>query len=127
MKPLEISVREVAADCREITIRGELDLATSSALFDPLREACEAADHVLVSLRECEFIDSTGISAIVQARKELAEVGCKLILFDASQQVNRVLEITGLTSDRIFADSRDAALAACGIQLKASGDAALSG
>jgi anti-sigma B factor antagonist len=127
MTPLQISAGEAAPGCREIAISGELDLATAPAVLEPLQEARDAGEHLVINLRECEFIDSRGIAVLVKAHGELAEAGRRLILFGASQQVHRVLEITGLTGERLFATDLEAALAVCGISRRASGDGALTG
>lgn len=127
MKPLQIVARAVMPQCREIAIAGELDLATTPALAQPLRDTCDAAEHLVINLKDCEFIDSTGIAAIVTARNELVEAGRQLILFGASAQILRILEITGLTGHGLCANDLDAALAMCGQRAGASEGWALSG
>ena len=105
------------AGCREIQIEGELDLAVAGQLQEALDRAGEEYAQVLISLENCEFIDSTGIALIVRAWQRVdagAGNGGKggLVLCCQNDQVRRVLEVTGLEhSLRVF-ETRDAGLAA---------------
>ena len=95
-----------------------MDLSTALQLEEPLEQAVQSADAaVLIDLADCQFIDSTGIALIVRAWQRVdaaAGNGGKggLVLCCQSEQVRRVLEVTGLEhSLRVF-ETRDAALAA---------------
>jgi anti-anti-sigma factor len=55
------------------------------------------ADHVLVDLAGCEFLDSTGIAVLIRAREARAGEGRDLAICSPRSQVLRVLEVTGLT------------------------------
>jgi anti-anti-sigma factor len=46
---------------------------------------------------DLSFIDSSGISVLVLAHKQLAERGGQLVLRSPQRIVYRVLEVTGLT------------------------------
>jgi anti-sigma B factor antagonist len=97
---------DVQPECRRVDVEGELDLAVA----DQLREALERAPgHVLVGLEGCEFIDSTGIAVIVQAHRALGEKGRRLAVFGPSDQVLRVLTMTGLTDNGLVFQSFDQA------------------
>lgn len=97
---------------REIRVEGELDLAVADQLVDGLARASAECQHVLVGLEGCEFIDSTGIAALVHAHNELAEHGGRLALYGPSHQVLRVLSVTGLTSNGMVFETEEEALAA---------------
>lgn len=99
-------------------LHGELDLSTAAQLEEPLEDAIRAADAaVLIDLADCQFIDSTGIALIVRAWQRIdASAGNDgrggLVLCCQNEQVQRVLEVTGLEhSLRVFA-TRDEAVAA---------------
>jgi anti-anti-sigma factor len=66
----------------------------------------------LIGLENCEFIDSTGIAAIVHAHNEFAERGGRLAVYAPADQVLRVLSVTGLTSNGMVFDSAEEALSA---------------
>jgi anti-anti-sigma factor len=81
-----------------VVVRGELDLATSPELEEELRKVWDAGNEQLViDLRELEFMDSTGLSIIVKAHQRLSDEGRRLSLVRGSQQVQRLLDLTGVS------------------------------
>jgi anti-sigma B factor antagonist len=84
-----------------ISVSGELDLASSPALEEELeRVAQSGAQLVVVDLRNLEFMDSTGLSVLVRAHQRAEENGRRLGLINGSQQVQRLLTLTGV-ADRL--------------------------
>jgi anti-sigma B factor antagonist len=81
-----------------VVVRGELDLATSPELEEQLRRIWDTGNEQLViDLRELEFMDSTGLSIIVKAHQRLTDEGRQLSLVRGSQQVQRLLDLTGVS------------------------------
>jgi anti-anti-sigma factor len=115
--PFEASVA-LDDGVRVIAVRGELDLSTAPDLEAPLEEAVATGDaSVLVDLSDCEFIDSTGIALIVRAWQRLDRAadgagGGRLVICGGSEQVRRVLGITGLELSIPIHESRESALRA---------------
>ncbi|HEX6229884.1 MAG TPA: STAS domain-containing protein [Solirubrobacterales bacterium] len=112
VRPFKLSERDLRPGCQEIEVQGELDLAVSDQLRDSLDRAAEDHGEILIDLEDCEFIDSTGIAAIVRADQEMSERGGRLALFAPSGQVLRLLSLIGLTNGGLVFDSLDEALAA---------------
>ncbi len=84
-----------------ISVRGELDLATSPALEQELeRVSSSETTVVIVDLRELEFMDSTGLSVLVKAHQQAEELGQSFALVRGPQQVERLLSLTGV-ADRV--------------------------
>jgi anti-anti-sigma factor len=110
MRPFKLTERDLHPGCREIRVEGELDLGVVDELRATLDRSGAEFDQVLISLESCEFIDSTGIAAIVRAHNEMAERGCRVAVYGASSQVLRVLSVTGLTSNGLVFDSAEDAL-----------------
>jgi anti-sigma B factor antagonist len=93
-----------------VAVSGELDLNTAPRLEQSLAEPLEAAGSALVvDLSECEFIDSTGIALIVRAWKQLDG---DFALCCVNDQVQRLLDITGLDSSIPTHGTRDEAIGA---------------
>jgi anti-sigma B factor antagonist len=117
-RAFKVEVETLANGLQAFNIVGELDQANADELRAPLVEAIEAgANGVLLDLSDCEFIDSTGLSVLVQARRMLVENGGEKRGFGVccpDPQVRRILEITGLDREMGLHDSRDDALAAIG-------------
>jgi anti-sigma B factor antagonist len=80
-----------------VSVIGELDLASSPALEEELaRLAAGNAPLVIVDLSELEFMDSTGLSVLVRAHQRSEETGQRFGLVNGSQQVQRLLTLTGV-------------------------------
>lgn len=113
--PFETSSSEVDG-IRVVTVRGELDLSTAKDLEGPLQAALAGGEaSVLIDLTECEFIDSTGIAMIVRAWQQLDgddQHAGQLVISNRNDQVQRVLEISGLNLSIQIHSSRDDGLAA---------------
>lgn len=111
--PFRIDERELGHGARELAIAGELDLAVAGRLRTALERARrDGCKQVLVRLDDCQFIDSTGIAAVVHTHRELADAGGRLAIYGAGDQVQRVLSVSGLTANGLVFDSLEEALAA---------------
>jgi anti-sigma B factor antagonist len=108
---------ELAGEEREgvqiLIVTGELDLNTAPRLEERLGDGSEGG--ILIDLSGCEFIDSTGIGLIVRTWQRLepadGEGISRFALCGLSDQVQRLLEITGLRSSISTYLSRDEAVA----------------
>jgi anti-sigma B factor antagonist len=79
-------------------LRGEVDLATAPGVAEQLRRhIASTTDDVLVDCRALEFIDSTGIGVLVDARRQLQADGRALQIVHLDDPGRRAVEILGLT------------------------------
>lgn len=84
-----------------VAVSGELDLASGPELETELdRLSGPETKMVVIDLRELDFMDSTGLSIIVRAHQRMADEGCEMGLVKGSQQVQRLLDLTGV-ADRL--------------------------
>lgn len=80
-----------------LTLSGELDLVSSPALEQELAHANGAdADLILIDLRGLEFMDSTGLHVLIKAHHRVNDSGRDLVLTKGSDQVQRLLDLTGV-------------------------------
>ncbi len=77
-----------------LVLRGELDLAGAERLYPILDDACQPGTDLAVNLHELEFIDSSGIRALLAAARRLGPG--RLMLQGPHGMVARVLEVCGL-------------------------------
>jgi anti-sigma B factor antagonist len=80
-----------------VRVGGELDLTNADRLKDALGRA--QRDHkgaITLDLSGLDFLDSTGISILVQASQQSKTNGRRLRIRGATGQVKRVLEVTGV-------------------------------
>ncbi|HEV2857256.1 MAG TPA: STAS domain-containing protein [Solirubrobacterales bacterium] len=120
MQPFKVSERDLESGARDIQVEGELDLAVADELDGVLAKAAEECQQVLVGLERCAFIDSSGIAVILRAHNRMQEEGHRLVVYAPTNQVLRVLSMTGLTSNGlVFASAAEAQAA---LSTSADGD-----
>jgi anti-sigma B factor antagonist len=80
-----------------LTVRGELDLATSGQLRQALLTACQgSARLVVVDLREAPFLDSTAFGVLVSASRRLDALGRSLLVANVAPAPAKALRVLGL-------------------------------
>jgi anti-sigma B factor antagonist len=79
-----------------LRLDGELDLASVPLLEDAIQSAMldDAVAPLVLDLRGLEFIDSTGLRAILAQDKLSAERGQTFALVRGSEQVQRLMHMT---------------------------------
>jgi anti-anti-sigma factor len=100
----EIEVRGALAI---VALRGELDLPATAALEPELERLADepGIDVVALDLRALDFLDSSGLRAVVLAARKLADNERRLVLVRGSSPVQRVFEITRMTERLEFVDA----------------------
>ena len=82
-------------------LKGSLDLATSPTVRAALLEAANDGKHeIIVDLTHVEFIDSTGLGALIGGHRRALESGGGVCLVVTDGPISRLLNITGLI--RVF-------------------------
>jgi len=74
-----------------VTLRGELDMQSAEGLADWLIDS--DGSELVVDLSELTFMDTSGITVMVQVRQQL---GDSFVLTRPQPNVRRIFEITGL-------------------------------
>jgi anti-sigma B factor antagonist len=93
--------REDGPDLLLFKLRGSLDLATSPTVRAALMDATKKGKRdLIVDLTQLEFLDSTGLGALIGAHRRMSEHGGSLRLIIAEGAISRLLNITGLV--RVF-------------------------
>jgi anti-anti-sigma factor len=95
---LTIDSTHLARDVICLDVNGEVDMASSDALINALREALTAPGlkRVLVDLSKVTFLDSTGINTLVQSHQQACEQNINLQVVNPSTVALRVLDLTGV-------------------------------
>jgi anti-sigma B factor antagonist len=85
-----------------VSVSGALDLTIAERLDQAIREAEEDGGAIVVDLREVDFLDSTGLSVLLQARtRQRRDGGQRLsIVGSKHESVTRLLELT--VTDELF-------------------------
>ena len=82
-----------------ILVEGDIDVSSASLLRERITAAfVDTIDEIIVDLRDCTFIDSTGLGVLVSARTTARASGTefKLVLPDGPARFP--FEVTGLAS-----------------------------
>lgn len=96
MDPLLRVHTSVLDDVAVARLCGELDLTSRDSLLASLQPAVDLAGRVVVvDLRGLSFVDCAGLSALVEARTEIARQGLELVLAAPSGSAGRLLSLTG--------------------------------
>ena len=77
-------------------ITGEIDISTVARLRERLYELADNGGTLIVDLNRVEFIDSTGLGALVGTARRIAEHGGSLYAVCAQPQPRRLLWVTGV-------------------------------
>ncbi|MDX6606905.1 MAG: anti-sigma factor antagonist [Solirubrobacterales bacterium] len=90
-------------DVYVVRVAGEVDMSHEEELRGELRTAVAAdAKGIVVDLSECEFIDSSGVRALLLSREaQHPEDGAeRLAVAASSEQILRILSVMGI--DRVI-------------------------
>ena len=92
---LGIDVRR-AADRVVVSLEGDLDMANAPRLQSTIEQAATDGDLMLVlDLQRLRFMDSTGLRLVLWARDRCQESDRQFALTPGSQQVQRLLSVSG--------------------------------
>jgi anti-sigma B factor antagonist len=96
MSPFEITTEEGEAQTR-VALTGELDIASAPQFEEGLEKVeANAPGILLLDLRKVEFIDSTGLRAVIAADERARSAGRRLVIIRGTPAVERVLSVTQL-------------------------------
>ena len=86
-------------DVYVVRVAGEVDMSHEEELRGELRAAVDAdAKGIVVDLTECEFIDSSGVRALLLSRQaqHSEEDSERLAVAASSDQILRILSVMGI-------------------------------
>jgi anti-sigma B factor antagonist len=107
------ATEKIVTGVRIVEIHGELDIATSSRVRDLLSEAAADGDRPLVvDLRECPFIDSTGLATLLHGTKPAQNGESNVAIVSAGGEVRKLLELTAIDRTIPVFDAIEIAIAA---------------
>lgn len=98
-------------DAMVYKLRGSLDMATAPSVRAALVEAADEGKHdIIVDCSMLEYLDSTGLGALIGAHKRASEHGGRLRIIVNDGPIQRLFSITGLMTVLSVYNSIEAAL-----------------
>jgi len=96
-----------------IDVDGDVDMATVDHVGLALTDALDSGNPLVVDLVDVTFIDSTGMRAMIEARRRSRELGVPMVCVCPDRAaVWRLLELTGTTGFFEVTETRAEAVAA---------------
>ena len=95
-----------------VRLCGELDHHTADSVRAQMEDAILRgnSDHVVLSLKDLQFMDSSGLGVILGRYKLLKSRGGKMVVCDVNPAVYRLFELSGLFKILTIYDSERTAL-----------------
>jgi anti-sigma B factor antagonist len=107
MASLDIAIEQREGQTR-VVLGGELDIASAERLERELASIERNSPGTLVlDLRQVEFVDSTGLRALIAADKRARSGGRRLAIVAGSNAVERLLSVTKLDQRFELVDDPD--------------------
>jgi anti-sigma B factor antagonist len=75
---------------------GEIDIEGAAILAMQLRAASEASTRIVVDLTEVDFLDSTALGVLFEARRRVADLGGSLTVVLSERAAPRIFGLPGL-------------------------------
>jgi anti-sigma B factor antagonist len=105
MDALQLTVTQQGTTAT-LELVGELDVAQEGPVREALKQVLDSQPESLVlDLSQLSFIDSTGIGIVIGLKKSAERDGVRLVICRGPLAVQRVFELTGLTSSLPFIPS----------------------
>ena len=100
LTPIRIDTRSPSPGTARVTVTGEVDLATASALRAALLDVLTDVrpTHLVVDLDAVTFLDCAGLSALVAARNAALGAGNHTRVTNPRPIVRRILDLTGMSN-----------------------------
>jgi len=100
-----------------VRLRGELDHHTAETVKAQMEAAILKKDvtHVVLSLKNLEFMDSSGIGVIIGRYKQVTAKGGRMIVCDVNPQIYRLFELSGMFKILTFQENEHFALSSLGV------------
>ena len=101
MQSLQLQSITAGTDCAALRVAGEIDVYSAPQLREHVIKLIDnGTRHIVVDLRDVEFLDSTGLGALVGSLKRVREQDGSLALVATAGKILTVFRVTGLI--RVF-------------------------
>lgn len=93
-----------------VGLKGEIDVYTAPRFKESMISLIENGCHdLIIDLQGVNFMDSTGLGALVGGLKRVKPLGGSLVLVCSQSKILKILELTGLNKEFPIYDSLEEA------------------
>ena len=82
------------ADQVTIAVAGRLDTTTAPALEKAINEGIQEEKHLILDIKEVEYISSAGLRVLLGAQKMMQKIGSMKVL-NVCEEIMEIFEMTG--------------------------------
>lgn len=82
------------ADQVMIAVAGRLDTTTAPALEKAINEGIQEEKHLILDIKEVEYISSAGLRVLLGAQKMMQKIGSMKVL-NVCEEIMEIFEMTG--------------------------------
>ena len=79
-----------------VFLNGEIDMDVTDKAKDVILPLIEAGKEVHINLKDVEYMDSSGISVLIESHQKAVEIGTKVTLKEISKSVLKVIMMAKL-------------------------------
>ena len=90
---MTIDVKKIT-DQVTITVAGRLDTTTAPALEKAINENIQEEKHLILDIKEVEYISSAGLRVLLGAQKKIQKIGSMKVL-NVCEEIMEIFEMTG--------------------------------
>jgi anti-sigma B factor antagonist len=107
----DLTVENIDDQTAVVAVRGEIHLATAPQFSEALTAVlADGRSRVVVDLTAVGFVDSTGLSVLLNALRRTTRAHGALVIACSNPTVLRLFQVTHLDSTFVIVDTRDQAL-----------------
>jgi anti-sigma B factor antagonist len=111
----DLALDQIDSSISMISLRGEHDMNDAADLRDAIGKLQQEGAGIVLDLSETTFIDSSILTALVEAQRTARAAGLGLVVYTGNgldQGVHRILDLTGMAGEMPLHADRNAAIAA---------------
>ena len=79
-----------------VHLNGEIDMDVTEKAKDVIMPLIESGKEVHLNLKEVQYMDSSGISVLIESHQKAAELGSRVVLKEISKSVLKVIMMAKL-------------------------------
>ena len=82
------------AEATAIEVAGRLDTTTAPALEKAINENVQDEKHLILDIKELEYLSSAGLRVLLGAQKKMQKIGSMKVL-NVCEEIMEIFEMTG--------------------------------